>query len=159
MKFLLFSIYMLISFYQLNPQDCATVPELNKQMVAYLKNTIKKKVGKGECWDLAAQGLNKIGANWDKSYAFGKEINYKKECVFPGDIIQFEGVVIEYEQKGMFFKEDLAHHTAVIYEVKGKTSFIVAEQNTATHGRKVGLDPLDLKNIRKGKFTIYRPVK
>src|SRR4051812_31109665 len=71
---------------------CDKIPELNQQMLDFVKSQMNKKVGRGECWDLAAQGLNKIGANWDKDYGFGKEIDIKKECVFPGDIFQFEGV-------------------------------------------------------------------
>lgn len=138
---------------------CDAIPELNKQIIAFVKTTLHKKVGKGECWDLAAQALNKTGASWDKNYVFGKEIATSGECIYPGDIIQFEGVEVEYEKKGTFYKEDMEHHTAIIYEVKDKGSFILAEQNTAIHGRKVGLSPLELKNIRKGKYKIFRPVK
>jgi hypothetical protein len=139
--------------------SCDTVPELNKQVIAFVKSTLGKKIGKGECWDLAAQALNTVHAQWDKNYIFGKEINVASECIYPGDIIQFEGVELEYEKKGVFYKEDLAHHTAIIYEVKDKQSFVLAEQNTDNYGRKVGLNSFELKNIRKGKYKIFRPVK
>ncbi|MBL7932615.1 MAG: hypothetical protein JNL60_11975 [Bacteroidia bacterium] len=138
---------------------CDKVPELNQQMITYLKTTINKKVARGECWDLAAQGLNKIGANWDKNYGFGRIIDPKKECVFPGDIIQFENVEIEYQDKGAFYNESMTHHTALVYEVKNKESFVIAQQNTGMHGKKVSLDPLELKNVRKGTYTFFRPVK
>ena len=52
----------------------------------------------------------------------------------------------------------MAHHTAIIYEVKGKEEFILADQNTGRSGRKVGLSPIEFKNITKGKFKIFRPV-
>ena len=139
--------------------DCDSIPELNKQIITYVKTTIGKKVDKGECWDLAAQALNSVDAKWDKKYVFGEEINAKKECVFPGDIIQFEGVKISYEENGTYYKENIAHHTAIIFEVKDKGSFILAQQNTSAHGRKVSLDPLELKHITKGKFKIYRPIR
>lgn len=138
---------------------CDTVPELNKQIVSFVKSSLNKKVGRGECWDLAAQALNNVGASWDKNYVFGKEIAYKTECVYPGDIIQFEGVEIEYKKKEVFYREQLEHHTAVIYLVKDKGNFVVAEQNTNTLGKKVGLNDLELKNVLKGTFKIFRPHK
>ncbi len=138
---------------------CDSIPQLNRQIIAFVKGNLNKKVGRGECWDLAAQALNKVGATWDKNYAFGKVINEKKDCVYPGDIMQFEGVEIEYEKNKVFYKENLEHHTAIIYQVKGKETFVMAEQNTSTLGKKVGLSSLDLKNIRKGNFRIFRPYK
>lgn len=136
---------------------CDSIPELNKNMVAFVKTKIGKKVGKGECWDLAAEALNSIGAKWDGNYGFGKDVNYKKECVYPGDIIQFEGVALKYEIDKKKFIEKMAHHTAIIYEVKSKEAFVIADQNTGRSGKKVGVGPLDLKTITKGKFKIFRP--
>ncbi len=138
---------------------CDKIPELNLQMQAYVKSVVNKKVARGECWDLAAQGLNKINANWDKNYGFGKVIDPRRDCVFPGDIIQFEGVEITYEDKGTYFVESMEHHTAVVYEVKEKGKYIIAQQNTGFHGKRVSLDPLEMKNVRKGSYTFYRPVK
>jgi hypothetical protein len=119
---------------------------------------MNKKVGAGECWDLAAQALNSVNANWDKNFGFGKEIDVKKDCVFPGDIIQFTNVKIEYSEGNTTFNEEMAQHTAIIYKVKATGDFVMADQNTTKNGRKVGLSPLNLKNIKKGKFQIFRPV-
>lgn len=140
-------------------QACDQVPELNQQMLAFVKSQLNKKVGRGECWDLAAQGLNKIGATWDKSYVFGKEINVKKDCVYPGDVFQFEGVKIEYKKGNTTYWEEMDHHTAVVFKVNGKESFVMAEQNTSNLGRKVGLSTLELKSILKGSYKVFRPVK
>jgi hypothetical protein len=137
---------------------CDSVPALNKNIVDFVKTKIGKKVGKVECWDLAAEALNSVGAKWDGNYGFGKEVNYKKDCVYPGDIIQFEGVAIKYEIDKKKFIEKMAHHTAIIYEVKGKEEFVNADQNTGRSGRKVGIGPFDIKTITKGKFKIFRPI-
>ena len=64
---------------------CDSVPELNKKIIAFVKTKLNKKVGRGECWDLAAEALNSTQAKWDGNYVFGKEVNYKKDCVYPGD--------------------------------------------------------------------------
>jgi len=138
---------------------CDQIPELNKKMIEFVKSNLNKKVGRGECWDLAAQGLDEIGAAWDKNYGFGKEIDVKKDCVYPGDIIQFEGVKIEYHKKNTMYWEELDHHTAIVFKVIDKGNFLMAEQNTSTLGRKVGFSNLELKNILKGTYKVFRPVK
>jgi hypothetical protein len=139
--------------------ECDSIPELNKQIIDFVKTNIKKKVGKGECWDLAAGALNSIGAKWNGQYVFGTEVLYKTECVYPGDIIQFKNVRVQYEVNGKVYIEMMEQHTAVIYEVKNKGSYILAHQNTPFSGKKVGLSPINLKDINKGKITIYRPEK
>jgi hypothetical protein len=137
---------------------CDIIPELNKKIIVFVDSKMNKKVGAGECWDLAAQALNSVNANWDKNFGFGKEIDVKKDCVFPGDIIQFTNVKIEYSEGTTTFNEEMAQHTAIIYKVKATGDFVMADQNTTKNGRKVGLSPLNLKNIKKGKFQIFRPV-
>jgi hypothetical protein len=139
--------------------DCDSIPELNKQIIDFVKMNIKKKVGKGECWDLAAEALNSIGAKWNGQYVFCTEVLYKTECVYPGDIIQFKDVRVQYEVNGKVYIEKMEQHTAVIYEVKNKGNYILAHQNTPFSGKKVGLSPINLKDINKGKITIYRPEK
>ena len=138
--------------------DCDSIPVLNKQIIFYVGTTIGKKIGHGECWDLAAQALNLNGASWDHNYKFGREINPAKECVYPGDIIQFEGVVVKYRKDSRDYQETMQHHTAIIYEVKDTGIYVLIHQNTAFSGRKVGFSDLDLKTIVRGKFKIYRPV-
>jgi len=137
--------------------SCDSTPVLNKQIIDFVKTKIGKKVGKGECWDVAAEALNTVGAKWDGNYKFGKEVNYKKDCVFPGDIMQFEGVTLKYSIGDKHFMEKLSHHTAIIYEVKGKEEFVLADQNTGRSGRKVGISPLNLKDLTNGKFKVFRP--
>lgn len=138
---------------------CGNTPDLNKKIIEYVNSQINKKVGRGECWDLAAEALNTSGAVWDKNFKFGKEIDVKKDCVFPGDIMQFTNVTVEYKQGNRTYKESMAQHTAIIYEIKGTGDYTIADQNTSTHGRKVGLNPLKLENISNGKFQVFRPTK
>lgn len=158
-RFSLFALVLTIVSFTLPKGKCDKIPELNKEVIHFVKAKMGKKVGRGECWDLAAEALNKVEATWDGNYKYGKEVFVKSDCIFPGDIIQLEGVLIKYEKSGMPFKEKMSHHTAVIFEVPEKGVFVLAHQNTATSGKKVGLSDLDVKNITKGKYMIYRPVK
>ena len=140
-------------------QSNDSIPEMNKQIIEFVKTKIKKKVGTGECWDLAFESLQLVNAKWDMKYKYGKEIDYKKESVYPGDIMQFENVTLNYEKDGKKYVEKMAHHTAIVYEVKDPTNLIIAHQNNGYSGKKVGISPLDLATLTKGKFKIYRAEK
>ncbi len=137
-------------------QTTDSIPAMNKQIIEFVKTKIKKKVGTGECWDLAAEALKIVNAKWDMKYKFGKEIDFKKEPIYPGDIIQFENVILNYEKDGKKFTEKMSHHTAIIFEVIDKTNFTMAHQNNGYTGKKVGISPIDLATLTKGKFKIYR---
>jgi len=135
------------------------IPYLNKQIIEYVKTTIGTTVGRGECWDLANQALTQINAEWDHEYKYGKPLNPKKDTIYPGDLIQFEGVKIKYKQGNTTYTETMEHHTAIIYRVIKKGVYELAHQNTGFSGRKVGLSTLDISTIVNGKVSIYRPTK
>jgi hypothetical protein len=135
------------------------VPPLNKKVIEYVNSVIGKQVDRGECWDLANQALIKIDAEWDKKYAYGKALNPKKDEIYPGDMIQFEGVKVEYQKDNMILKEEMKHHTAVVYKVLEPGVYQLAHQNTSFSGRKVGLSELRLDSVKKGKLKFYRPTK
>ena len=139
--------------------DCDMVPELNKRVINFVNTKIKKKVGRGECWDLANEALQSIDATWDGRYKFGRLVDHKTECVYPGDIMQFENVKSVIKDGSRTDYQEFPHHTAIIYEVKGQGKFVLAHQNTTFSGKKVGLSDLDLATVTKGKIKIYRPVK
>ncbi|HSH51510.1 MAG TPA: hypothetical protein VK982_07275 [Bacteroidales bacterium] len=135
------------------------IPELNRQIVEYVKTVIGKKVDRGECWDLANQALQKVDADWDRSFVYGNAVDPKKEEIFPGDIIQFENVVIKYKKENAYYTETMGQHTAIVYKVKKKGVFEIAHQNTQFSGRKVGISTLDINTVVDGKIYFYRPTK
>lgn len=138
------------------------MPNLNARIIEYVNTVIGKQVARGECWDLAAASLDYAGAYLDRSsqksiYVFGKVINPKKDKIFPGDIVQIENVKIEYSKGNMIYTENMIHHTAIIYEVLDVDIYNIAHQNTSFSGKKVGISELNLRNIKKGELTFYRP--
>jgi hypothetical protein len=139
--------------------NCDTVPALNQEILSLVTKQIGKTVDRGECWDVAAMVLNTTGAKWDKRYEFGRRVDPAKECIYPGDLIQFEGVNIKYKKGQGVYTESMGHHTAMVYEVKAKGVYVLAHQNTAKSGRTVGLSDLDMSTIISGKYQFYRPVK
>jgi myosin tail region-interacting protein MTI1 len=122
-----------------------------KKVLAYCDANKGKKVGKGECWDLAKEALNSAGATWTPPFAFGKTLG-KKEQLKAGDILQFEKVRIEYPDGAW---KELPHHTAIVYAAEG-TKLTIAEQN-ANGKRFVIFSEIDLSYVKKGKYTAYRP--
>lgn len=83
-------------------------------------------------------------------------MDYKSECIYPGDIIQMERVYIEEKVDGGTYRSEIPHHTAIVYEVKSTGQFIVAHQNY-NNKKRVVLTPINMNNIKRGKAMIYRP--
>jgi hypothetical protein len=157
-SFLIFILLATIGFSQSNNlADCGEIPTLNVGVLKFIKSKINKKVGRGECWDLAAEALEYVDAKWDKEYIFGQEVDPNTDCIFAGDIIQFENVKLKYVKDEVTYHEMMLHHTAIIYQVSGTGKFKLAHQNIRTRNNRVEITDIDLKNISKGELHIYRP--
>lgn len=153
----LVSLSLAINLSAQSDGGCDVTPSLNKAVVSFVKNNIGKSVGRGECWDLAAEALKAASAKWDGAYDFGKKTDPKTECIYEGDIIQFENVELVYEKNKAFYRESMTHHTAVVLKVISKNKFIIADQNTRFSGKKVDTRELVLSSIAKGNYTFFRP--
>jgi hypothetical protein len=117
-----------------------------------------KKVDRGECWDLARYVLNEVEAKWDGQYVYGQLLK-KEDCIAPGDIIQFERVVLKYKQGNKTITEKMLHHTAIVYNVRSPDHLELAHQNTGYTGKKVGKSSLLFSAIKSGSMKIYRPIR
>jgi hypothetical protein len=133
------------------------IPPLNAKVVEYVNTVIGKKVGRGECWDLAAQALDYAKAKWQAPYLFGKPLNHKKERLFPGDIIQITNVVMESKTETSITRWKMALHTVLVYKVNSTHEIVIAEQNV-DGVRKVMTNTWNLNDIKSGKMDFYRPV-
>lgn len=132
------------------------LPEVNRQVLAFVDAHMGKRVGRGQCWDLAAAALQAAHAHWDGQYQFGTPLGPGAE-VLPGDIIQFEGVVTEDPSPHGRFYQSMSHHTAIVHAVHANGRYTLVHQNFGRAGRKVSLTELETEHIVKGTFTIYRP--
>lgn len=131
---------------------------MNRAVLAFVQAHMGKTVGTGECWDLAALALDKVGAAWDHDLRFGREVDPKREAVLPGDIMQFEGVEVNYARGTSRVRESYGHHTAIVQAVKSPGVFTLAHQNIG-RGRFVQLSDLAVADVTKGVYRIYRPVR
>lgn len=128
------------------------LPITNKNIVEFCKQHLKKRVGSGQCWDLAEAALNFANADWSAPYNFGDEIERKKTPLLAGDIIQFEKVQLESE--GNFVAFPL--HTAIVYKVLDKDRIIIVHQNF-NGVKKLGTFELNLQDLTKGTIQFFRP--
>jgi len=163
--------------------DSDNVSPLNQRILTFCKKSIGKKVGDGQCADLAYQALIKSGAEspddfkddplpgdyvWG-SLIYGHKIDAGKHFekgdrakVRPGDIIQMRDVVIEHEEEsGEYVTRetiDADHHTAVVSGVSpdGMT-YDVLEQN-ANEVPTVTTGKLHLSDMKNGYLLVYRAV-
>lgn len=156
MKYNLIAVF---TFFWMNSSaQCDSISPLNNEILSYVTSQLNKKVGRGECWDLASNALNKVGAKWDGLYVYGRKL-MPGECIQPGDIIQFKNVKLSYSNGKQTFTEDMKQHTAIIFAVKNADEVVLAHQNTGFSGKKVGKSPLVFSTIYKGTYSIYRPEK
>jgi len=142
------------------PVACDSAELLNQEILKVVKPYIGKKVDRGECWDLANFALTKVGATWDGLLDYGREYDYKKECMQPGDILQFEKVEMKGDDgHGNGYTETFYHHTAIVYSVGENGDVELIHQNTGQFGKKVGVSTLHFADLKKGKIQAYRPEK
>jgi hypothetical protein len=145
MKKLLFATIVLLQFGFI-------APTVNEKIIAFVDKNLGKKVGTGQCWDLASAALNSAGAKWTSPWGFGTKLNYSTEPVKPGDIIRFKNVKF----KNGNFIGTYPEHTAIIYKVKKKGEWKIAEQNNNAR-LFVIISDFHLAWKTKGTIEIYRP--
>jgi hypothetical protein len=159
------------------------VSPLNQRIVSFCKKSIGKKIGDGQCADLAYQALLLSGAESPDDfkdnpkpgdYVWGDFLYCHKvegskhlekgdrNAVKPGDIIQMRDVVIEHEEdSGEYVTRetiDADHHTAVVSSVSADgLTYQVIEQN-ANEVPTVTAGALHLEDMKHGYILVYRAV-
>jgi hypothetical protein len=130
--------------------------DLSETVAAYAEAHMGTKVGRGECWDLAQAALNTAGARWDGRYVFGDLV--KVDAAQRGDIVQFDGVLVEHRTETSMARETLGPHTAIVLDVFAPGRFLLAHQNFGPKGRKVSRYELVMADVKRGTITFFRPV-
>lgn len=155
-------VFVLVLLFQGNAQTvlpCTEIPALNQQVLDVVRPTIGKKIDRGECWDLVKFALNQVHAKWDGYQQFGVEINRSKECIQPGDVLQFDQVELAgTDENGFEFTESFYHHYAIVYAVTDSQHIQLIHQNTGQYGKKVGVTSMNFSTLKKGTIRVFRPV-
>lgn len=119
----------------------------------FSKKNLGKKIDRGECWDLANAALSYANAKWEPPHNFGDKIDYKKQDLNPGDILQFANVKFVFPNGSASFPK----HTAVVYKAN-KNKVTLLHQNF-NNKRYVDTLSINFDNIKNGKIEAYRPKK
>ena len=151
--------FLLVTFIS-TPQE---LPPLNQKVVEYVNSVRGKRVDRGECWDLAFRALEYSGSYFDRSSkktinVYGRLIDPDKEDVLPGDLMQFEGVKMQWKIRYTTFSAEMQHHTAIVHSVNGPGDYQIAHQNTQQWGKRVDINQFKMDRVTKGKIFIYRPI-
>ncbi len=154
MKYLLIALTFLCASATFQKDEA--LPPTNQKVVDYVNTVIGKKVGAGECWDLANEALTYAKAKWTFPTTFGKAFDYKKTPCLPGDLVQLSNVTIETRNGNSISRITMEKHTVIVYSVGEEGKIKVAEQNF-NNIRKIVINEWDLDDIKKGKLQFYRP--
>lgn len=114
---------------------------LGAQVVSFARGRIGRRVGTGECYDLADRALRNAGAKSapdygaitpTADYVWSREVSLADVC--PGDIIQFRNYRFDRlvnRRDGSYTTEfqERPHHTAIVETTSANGLITVLEQN------------------------------
>lgn len=154
----------------------------NQKVLDFVYSHLNTQVGDGQCAALASQALAYAGAkNFDvlgptgpnADYVWGTPVatltptSHSTLVIVPGDIIQFQDVVIVTQTvypDGSWTRSevDLPHHTAIVTNVFPYTyipgnTLTIAQQNV-NGVMQDQLATLNLDGFIKGTMSVYRPI-
>lgn len=128
------------------------ITEIQRDVVNFAADNIGRKIGRGECWDLADQALRAAGAEPPKGYTFGTPVPLDE--IQPGDILQFTAA--RFDEPGYWTIMGMPNHTAVVHAVGDTRAFIL--QQNFDGKRYVTTYDLNLNNLTSGRLEAFRPV-
>lgn len=141
---------------------------LGQQVVVWAQGKVGKKVGKGECWDLAELALKQAGAQTsndlgpvgeDSDYVWGDTIAIKD--VEPGDVLQFRDYEVTTTTVTKYVWDDGAsetikvediaergHHTAIVNGMPDSNGVVkTLDQHVKPLGKVVQNKMLHTRNV------------
>lgn len=137
---------------------CADTTTANRTVLQAAISQQGKKVARGECWDLIQFSLNFAHVKWDGFQLFGTPIPFKTACLQVGDVLQFEHVYFAgILSNGMEYWERYEHHFAIIHAVHQDGMIELIHQNTGQFGKVVGISMIQLKDLKTGEISCFRP--
>jgi hypothetical protein len=161
-------------------QRKATQDQTNAKLVRFCRSYLGRKLGNGQCSELAVYGLPAANARLDFNNLWGSYVcqysasggrltvalgaagrdpkNPRRVDVRPGDILQYENVRFEKRWNGGYSYQAYPHHTSIIERVSRDGSTVkVLEQNI--NGTQYVLETeLYLPEMTEGTLRISRPI-
>ncbi len=123
--------------------------DVGDRIIEFSMKNLKKKIDKGECWDLANAALNEADADWSAPFNFGAKVELADAK--RADILQFTNIKMKFPNGSMNFPQ----HTAIILKKNGKQITLIHQNFNGK--RYVDTLTINLDYIKKGKVEAYRP--
>ena len=174
-----FLALLLCAFVVVTPASAADT--VGTKIVKFCQENLEKKVGDGDCYDLAQHALKAGGAkpqfrNPDKpnkgDYVWGELVllleatprglkpTGKIRDIKPGDVIQFRDTKwagVPPSGRGRY-SMSFSHHTAVVSGVAANGLLLGILHQNYRGQKKVLSGTLKLADLKEGWIRIYRPV-
>jgi len=125
--------------------------DIGDRIIEFSMKNLKKKIDRGECWDLANAALNNADADWSPPFNFGTKVDISQAQ--RADILQFTNIKMKFPNGSMSFPQ----HTAIIYKINKKQITLI-HQNF-NNKRYVDTLTISLDYIKKGKIEAFRPIE
>lgn len=158
-KCILISFFLLTTTHGMTQKSrCDDIPLFNVEMVNLVNKKFNKQVGAGSTREFITYALDNMHATWNlEEKKLGREVNTDYYCVYPGDIIYFDNVVIDIDA-GTRMLEDvsLSEHYAIVSEVIGDGKFSILHQGFLPEAKRVIVTRIDIKEKKSGNISFYR---
>jgi hypothetical protein len=146
------------------------------RLVQFCRSYLGRRLGNGECSEVAVYGLPAAGAELDFDNPWGRFVcqytavdgrptvqvpssqKSRKPDVRPGDLIQYEGVLFEsYPETGYSFRE-YPHHTSVVERVSSDGLTLIMLEQNVMGAKYVQRTRLFLPEMTAGTMRVTRPI-
>lgn len=150
-------------------------------LVRFCRSYLGRKLGNGQCSELAVLGLPAVGAQLDFNNRWGAYVcdyiasggrryiqvggagqirgNANKANIKPGDIIQYENVKFEQHwSDGRTTFQEYPHHTSIVEQVSRDGNTIKVLEQNVNNTQFVVETQLDLPSQTQGSMRITRPL-
>jgi hypothetical protein len=134
---------------QIQQQNASSV---NQGVLQYAQSVVGRKIGNGQCTELAIAALQAAGARPNSGYTWGTQLRSVNELQ-PGDVVQLHDARFEYANGS--WSASTGPHTAIVTSVQGSV-IQVLEQNISSSPVQAG--QYDVTYMTAGRIEFYRPV-
>ena len=139
--------------------SAAQIPHTNALIVGEADSYIGQRVGGGVCKELLDTILihNGLGLHINGSVGYYSFVLDSSDTVYPGDVVIFKNVVLDFGKVKSVYKD----HLAIVYAQAGNNTYYIVHQNHGVSNpkkAKVVVTKLDLNKMVSGEIEFRRAI-
>jgi hypothetical protein len=132
----------------------ANTPQLNQQVVEFVRQRIGQMIGNGECSTAADEALKSLKAKQLGLYHWGRQLG-EQEAWLPGDIVNLYSA--KFANKSGQVYMGFSGHTAIVEEIISPDVLHILHQNFGEAGKQISRATLNLSDLQSGSVIGFRP--